>query len=61
VRLDAAKGWVTSAGEADGYICASRPVSAEVPMTLWLVPGEVQPRHAQSAPDPCQMVTTLGP
>lgn len=39
VRLDAAKSWVTSAGEADSYVWSSRPVSAEGPMTLWLVPG----------------------
>jgi alkylation response protein AidB-like acyl-CoA dehydrogenase len=39
VRLDAAKSWVTSAGEADGYVWSSRPVAAEGPSTLWLVPG----------------------
>ena len=39
VRLDATKSWVTSAGEADSYVWSSRPVSAEGPMTLWLVPG----------------------
>lgn len=39
VRLDAAKSWVTSAGEADSYVWSSRPVTAEGPMTLWLVPA----------------------
>ena len=37
VRLDAAKSWVTSAGEADSYVWSSRPVAVEGPMTLWLV------------------------
>jgi isovaleryl-CoA dehydrogenase len=39
VRLDAAKSWVTSAGEADSYVWSSRPVAADGPMTLWLVPA----------------------
>ena len=41
VRLDAAKSWVTSAGQADSYVWSSRPVSAAAagPMTLWLVPA----------------------
>jgi isovaleryl-CoA dehydrogenase len=38
VRLDAEKSWVTSAGEADGYVWSSRPLAATGPMTLWLVP-----------------------
>jgi alkylation response protein AidB-like acyl-CoA dehydrogenase len=38
VRLDASKSWVTSAGHADSYVWSSRPVAAEGPMTLWLVP-----------------------
>ncbi len=37
VRLDARKGWVTSAGEADSYVWSSRPISAEGASTLWLV------------------------
>jgi len=37
VRLDARKSWVTSAGEADSYVWSSRPLTAEGPMTLWLV------------------------
>jgi len=37
VRLDARKSWVTSAGEADVYVWSSRPVSADGPMTMWLV------------------------
>jgi alkylation response protein AidB-like acyl-CoA dehydrogenase len=39
VRLDAHKSWVTSAGEADSYVWSSRPLEAEGPMTLWLVPS----------------------
>jgi isovaleryl-CoA dehydrogenase len=39
IRLDAAKSWVTSAGEADSYVWSSRPVTADAPMTLWLVPA----------------------
>ena len=39
VRLDARKSWVTAAGEADSYVWSSRPVAAEGPMTLWLVPA----------------------
>jgi alkylation response protein AidB-like acyl-CoA dehydrogenase len=41
VRLDAAKSWVTSAGQADSYVWSSRPASADTagPMTLWLVPA----------------------
>jgi alkylation response protein AidB-like acyl-CoA dehydrogenase len=40
VRLDAAKSWVTSAGEADSYVWSSRPLAADGPMTLWLVPAD---------------------
>ena len=40
VRLDAEKSWVTSAGEADGYVWSSRPLHAEGMSTLWLVPGD---------------------
>jgi isovaleryl-CoA dehydrogenase len=40
VRLDAAKNWVTSAGYADSYVWSSRPLVAEGPMTLWLVPRD---------------------
>lgn len=39
-RLDAAKSWVTSAGEADSYVWSSTPVCAAGPMTLWLVPAD---------------------
>ena len=39
VRLDARKSWITSAGEADSYVWSSRPLAAEGPMTLWLVPS----------------------
>jgi isovaleryl-CoA dehydrogenase len=40
VRLDASKSWVTSAGQADSYVWSSRPLAADGPMTLWLVPGD---------------------
>lgn len=40
VHLDAHKSWVTSAGEADSYVWSSRPLAAEGPMTLWLVPSD---------------------
>ncbi|QFG20682.1 acyl-CoA dehydrogenase family protein [Actinomadura sp. WMMB 499] len=39
VRLDARKSFVTSAGEADGYVWSSRPLAAPGPMTLWYVPS----------------------
>lgn len=39
VRLDARKSWVTSSGEADVYVWSSRPLEADGPMTLWLVPA----------------------
>ncbi|MHA6616567.1 acyl-CoA dehydrogenase family protein [Pseudonocardia sp. DLS-67] len=40
VRLDARKSWITSAGEADSYVWSSRPLAAQGPMTLWLVPSD---------------------
>ncbi len=40
VHLDAQKSWVTSAGQADGYVWSSRPLSAEGASTLWFVPGD---------------------
>jgi isovaleryl-CoA dehydrogenase len=40
VDLHASKSWVTSAHEADSYVWSSRPVAADGPMTLWLVPRE---------------------
>ncbi|MFD1828048.1 acyl-CoA dehydrogenase family protein, partial [Streptomyces desertarenae] len=40
VVLDADKSWITSAGEADSYVWSSRPLGADGPMTLWLVPGD---------------------
>ncbi|MBV8526936.1 MAG: acyl-CoA/acyl-ACP dehydrogenase [Candidatus Dormibacteraeota bacterium] len=39
VRLRARKSMVTSAGEADSYVWSSRPLAAEGPSTLWLVPS----------------------
>jgi alkylation response protein AidB-like acyl-CoA dehydrogenase len=50
VRLNAAKSWVTSAGQADSYVWSSRPLAGSSgdgedggpagPMTLWLVPAD---------------------
>jgi isovaleryl-CoA dehydrogenase len=40
VRLEGHKSWVTSAGEADSYVWSSRPLAAEGPMSLWLVPSD---------------------
>lgn len=40
VNLDARKSWVTSAGEADSYVWSSRPLAADGPMSLWLVPSD---------------------
>jgi len=39
VHLDAAKSWVTSAGEADSYVWSSKPITAEGASTIWLVPA----------------------
>ncbi|MGW5159575.1 acyl-CoA dehydrogenase family protein [Nonomuraea wenchangensis] len=39
VRLDSDKSWVTAAGEADSYVWSSRPIDAEGPMSIWLVPS----------------------
>lgn len=39
VILDAAKSWVTSAGEADSYVWTSQPATADAGATLWLVPA----------------------
>jgi len=40
VRLDAEKSWVTSAGQADGYVWSSRPVAGDGMSSLWLVPAD---------------------
>lgn len=40
VTLDADKSWVTSAGQADGYVWSSRPMEAEGASTIWLVPKD---------------------
>src|SRR4029079_3894158 len=39
VRLDAKKSWATSAGQVDSYVWSSRPLAADGPSTIWLVPG----------------------
>ena len=41
VDLDAAKSWVTSAGQADSYVWSSKPFAAEGASTIWLVPANV--------------------
>jgi alkylation response protein AidB-like acyl-CoA dehydrogenase len=51
IRLDARKSWVTSAGEADSYVWSSRPVAAEGPMSLWLVPADASGLSAPGAFD----------
>jgi alkylation response protein AidB-like acyl-CoA dehydrogenase len=38
IRLNARKGWVTSANHADAYIWTSRPMQGDGASTLWLVP-----------------------
>jgi alkylation response protein AidB-like acyl-CoA dehydrogenase len=38
IRLDAKKSWVTTAGNASAYVWSSRPLEAQGPSTLWLVP-----------------------
>ena len=40
VALDAQKSWVTSAGQADGYVWSSKPLAGEGVSTLWLVPKD---------------------
>ncbi len=40
VRLDAQKSWATAAGQANSYVWSSRPMTAEGPSTIWLVPGD---------------------
>lgn len=42
VQLDASKSWVTAAAHADSYVWSSRPLSADAPMTLWLMPADTQ-------------------
>jgi alkylation response protein AidB-like acyl-CoA dehydrogenase len=39
VQLNAQKSWATAAGQADSYVWSSRPLAAEGPSTIWLVPG----------------------
>src|SRR5258708_7278267 len=40
VQLDAQKSWVTSAAQADSYVWSSRAMTADGPMTMWLVPSK---------------------
>jgi alkylation response protein AidB-like acyl-CoA dehydrogenase len=40
VQLDAQKSWATAAGQADSYVWSSRPLAAEGPSTIWLVPSD---------------------
>jgi alkylation response protein AidB-like acyl-CoA dehydrogenase len=39
VQLDARKSWATAAGQVDSYVWSSRPLAAEGPSTIWLVPS----------------------
>jgi alkylation response protein AidB-like acyl-CoA dehydrogenase len=40
VQLDAQKSWATAAGQVDSYVWSSRPLAADGPSTIWLVPGD---------------------
>ncbi|XRQ08696.1 acyl-CoA dehydrogenase family protein [Actinomadura welshii] len=40
VHLNAQKSFVTAAGQADSYVWSSRPLSADGPMTLWLLSSD---------------------
>ncbi|MFO0635965.1 MAG: acyl-CoA dehydrogenase [Nannocystaceae bacterium] len=40
IQLDAKKSWVTSAHHATAYVWSSRPIAAEGPSTIWLVPRD---------------------
>jgi alkylation response protein AidB-like acyl-CoA dehydrogenase len=51
VRLDAQKSWVTSAGEADSYVWSSRPLAADGPSTIWLVPADASGLQVRGAFD----------
>jgi isovaleryl-CoA dehydrogenase len=51
VRLDAQKSWVTAAGHADTYVWSSRPLAADGPMTLWVVPADAKGLGAPGAFD----------
>lgn len=42
VILDARKSWITSAHQAAAYVWSSKPVSAEGPSTIWLVPADAE-------------------
>jgi alkylation response protein AidB-like acyl-CoA dehydrogenase len=42
VRLDASKSWVTSANHATAYVWSSRPIEADGPSTIWLVPADAK-------------------
>jgi alkylation response protein AidB-like acyl-CoA dehydrogenase len=45
VRLDAKKSWCTSANHATAYVWSSKPLAAEGPSTIWLVPRETAGVH----------------
>ncbi|HET6582553.1 MAG TPA: acyl-CoA dehydrogenase family protein [Nannocystaceae bacterium] len=42
IRLDAKKSWCTSAHHATSYVWSSKPVAAEGPSTIWLVPARTK-------------------
>jgi alkylation response protein AidB-like acyl-CoA dehydrogenase len=39
IVLNAKKSWITSASQAAAYVWSSKPLAADGPMTLWLVPA----------------------
>ncbi len=40
IQLSAKKSWVTSAHQATAYVWSSRPIQADGPSTIWLVPSD---------------------
>jgi isovaleryl-CoA dehydrogenase len=51
IHLDANKSWVTAAGFADTYVWSSRPIAADGPMTMWVVPSDAPGLGAPGAFD----------
>lgn len=42
VVLEARKSWITSANHAAAYVWSSKPMGAEGPSTIWLVPADAE-------------------
>ncbi|TFH23884.1 MAG: acyl-CoA dehydrogenase [Myxococcales bacterium] len=51
IHLNASKGWVTSANQADGYVWTSRPIEGDGASTVWLVPRDTPGVEAKGAFD----------